>query len=150
MKRFILAVLAIMLTLSAAADVDLSGLTFEELAELRDRAQMEMMARGEWQEVTVPAGVWEIGKDIPAGHWVIRPIPDTYILVTYCDRLDEFGKGVGTGWRGWHDTLTSRTKGMTVNEPREADLEMVEGMYFINSGACIFTPYTGKPDLGFK
>ena len=59
--------------------IDLSDLSIEELAMLRDRCQMEMMKSDKWQEVRVPVGVWEVGKDIPAGHWSIT-------CVTHCRR----------------------------------------------------------------
>ena len=152
MKRFFLLLLAISLLITAAAaDVpDLSGMSFDELVALRDQLNLAIWNSQEWQEVTVPAGVWIVGQDIPAGHWVIRPAPDTYISVVYCDRLDEYGKAPAVGWRGWSGTLTAKDKGLTVNEPQEVDLDMVDGMYFINRGTVIFTPYSGKPDLGFR
>lgn len=61
-----------LLTVPAFAEIDLSGLTFEELIELRAQCQMEMMKRDEWKEVQVPQGVWLVGKDIPAGDWIIK------------------------------------------------------------------------------
>lgn len=152
MKRlFTLLLAALLLAGSAAADpVDLSGMSFDQLVSLREQLNLAIWNSQEWQEVTVPAGVWVIGEDIPEGHWVIRPVPETYVSVVYCDRLNDFGKDPGQGWRGWSGTLTARSKGLTVNEPREVDLYMETGMYFINRGAVIFTPFTGKPDLGFK
>lgn len=152
MKKFFLLFLAALLIISsAAADLpDLSGLSFDELVQLRDQLNLAIWNSQDWQEVTVPAGVWQIGVDIPAGHWVIRPVPDTYISIVYCDQLNEYGKDPARGWHGWSGTITARESGMTVNEPREVDLNMVEGMYFINRGACVFTPFAGKPDLGFR
>lgn len=132
------------------AGMDLSAMSFAELVALREQINLAIWQSEEWQEITVPPGVWKVGEDIPAGHWVIRPAPETYISVVYCDRLDEFGKAPGKGWKGWNGTLTAMTSGITVTEPKEVDLDMQDGMYFINRGDCIFTPYTGKPDLGFK
>lgn len=153
MRRFLVLLLSLILATacaSAAADVDLSGLSYDELVALRDQINLAIWNSQEWQEVTVPAGVWIVGEDIPAGHWTIRPIPETYISLVYCDALDKFGKDPAPGWHGWGGTLTAKTSGITVNEPKEVDLVMVDGMYFINRGDVIFTPYAGKPDLGFK
>lgn len=154
MKKLLILSLVISLLLSgsAAADgIDLSGMSFDQLVALRDQLNLAIWNSQEWQEVTVPAGIWIVGEDIPAGHWTIRPLPNSYILVTYFDKLDEFGKGVGAGWRGWGGNLTSRDENdITYGEPREVDLVMEEGMYFKCSQSVIFTPYAGKPDLGFK
>lgn len=152
MKNYFALFLSIVLLFSAAsADIpDISGLSFDELIALREQLNLAIWESEEWQEVTVPEGVWIVGEDIPEGHWVIRPVPDTYISVVYCNRLDEYGRSPAQGWRGWSGTLTAKDSGLTVNEAREVDLDMIAGMYFINRGACIFTPFTGKPDLGFK
>lgn len=153
MKRlFILFLTTLILAGSAAADpVDLSGMSFEDLVALKDRINLAIWNSQEWQEVTVPAGVWVVGEDIPAGHWTIRPLPNDYVNVTYFDRLDQFGTGVGQGWLGWGGTLTSRGEGdMTYGEPTQVDLVMEAGMYFKCSHSVIFTPYAGKPDLGFQ
>ena len=73
MKRFISVLLLLcLLNVQAIAEIDLSGLTFDELVELRQKCQLEMMSRSEWKEVQVPQGVWEVGKDIPAGDWIIK------------------------------------------------------------------------------
>ena len=153
MKKLLVFFLAALLICSAAAadPVDLSGMSYDELVALRDQLNLAIWNSQEWQEVTVPAGVWEIGVDIPAGHWTIRPLPGGYVNVTYFDRLDEFGKGVAPGWLGWGGTLTARGENdITYGEPTEVDLEMQEGMYFKCGQSVIFTPYAGKPDLGFK
>lgn len=153
MKRFFLLFLAAALLISSAAadPVDLSGMSFDDLVALRDQLNLAIWNSQEWQEVTVPAGVWIIGQDIPAGHWTVQPLPGDYVNVTYFDRLDEYGKSVGIGWRGWGGTLTARGEGdITFGEPTQVDLEMEEGMFFKCSHSVIFTPYAGKPDLGFK
>ena len=153
MERFFPVFLAAVLLIScAAADpVDLSVMSFDELVQLRDQLNLAIWNSQEWQEVTVPAGVWIVGQDIPAGHWTVRPLPGDYVNVTYFDRLDKYGKSVGLGWRGWGGTLTARGEGdITFGEPTQVDLEMEEGMFFKCNHSVIFTPYAGKPDLGFN
>jgi hypothetical protein len=155
MKRFIAAIIAFVLvstfTPAIGEQFDLSGLSFEQLVSLRDQINLAIWNCQEWQEVSVPAGVWVIGQDIPAGHWTIRPASKVYTNVAYCDRLDKYGKRPGSGWLGWNGTLAAEDHHeSTANERHEVDLIMEEGMYFINRDTCIFTPYAGKPDLGFK
>lgn len=73
MKKLISVLLLLcMLTAPAFAEIDLSSLSFDELVELRQKCQSEMMSRTEWKEVQVPQGVWQVGKDIPAGDWIIK------------------------------------------------------------------------------
>ena len=146
MKKFLaLALVCLFLVPAAVADVpDISGLTFDELITLREKINLAIWQSAEWQEVTVPAGIWVIGEDIPAGHWTIRPVPGSYTSVVYCDKLDEFGTAPAIGWNGWNGTISGLSERLAhPGERTEVDLEMVEGMFFINRGAVIFTPYTG-------
>lgn len=153
MKRFlsILVCLLLIVSLSTAEVPDLSGMSFDDLVALRDQLNLAIWNCQEWQEVTVPAGVWQVGVDIPAGHWTIRPLPGDYVNVVYFDKLDQYGKDVGAGWKGWGGCLTARGEDdITFGEPTQVDLVMEEGMFFKCSHSVIFTPYAGKPDLGFK
>ena len=157
MKRLItiILILALLLPAAALADVDLSGMTYEELVILKDRINLAMWNSQEWQEVTVPAGVWEVGKDIPEGHWTISQAADnTLSNIVYTDCLDEFGKDVGEGWKGWYGAICNKkNKDGTLRMPEypeTADIDMKAGMFFITKTPVIFTPYTGKPGLGFK
>ena len=150
MKRFFAVLLALLLLAAAAAadPVNLSGMSFDELVALRDQLNIAIWNSREWQEVTVPAGVWQVGADIPAGHWTIRPLPEGYSYITYCDRLDEYGKDPGYGWSGWMGVLHDQESDASVSG--DVDLVLGENMYFITSQPVIFTPYAGKPDLGFR
>ncbi len=160
MKKAICILLIFSLLISCvwafSESVDLSGLNIEELAALRDRCQMEMMKSDEWQEVRVPVGLWEVGKDIPAGHWSITCALDTAYMgwgtVTYCDKLKASGKEADR-W-GSDIYYQSQVRNPDSNASVEAttiDIDAVDGTFIIiEYGAMIFTPYSGKPDLGFK
>ena len=98
MKKFFcflltLAMLLIVMS-SFADDIDLSNMSIEELATLRDRCQAEIMKSDKWQEVTVPAGVYQIGKEIPAGYWTIRPVEGDTAELTWGTALNESGASV--------------------------------------------------------
>ena len=151
MKRLLVLFLSLVLLAgSGAADpIDLSGMSFDELVALRDQLNLAIWNSQEWQEVTVPAGVWKIGEDIPVGYWTIRALPGDYVSVVYCDKLNISGTDPAIGWDGWIGTLTGYEDGPTASLPHEVSLNMIEGMYFICRHTVIFTPYAGKPDLGF-
>ena len=154
MKRLLSLALACLMVLSltpaAFADVDLSGLSFDELVALKDQINLAIWNSSEWQEVTVPQGVWEVGADIPAGKWTILPTAsaDTYIKVG--PETKNGGTEVNakvlqrikdTGYRDFDPSsdVTSWT------------IELEAGQFLqVDYGPCIFTPYAGKPSLGFK
>ena len=157
MKRFLcIAFCVVLFPVFALADLpDISGLSYNELVQLKDHTNLAMWNSQEWQEVTVPAGVWEVGKDIPEGHWSISlAVEDQLTHIVYTDILDEFGKDVTYGWKGWHGSLCNKkNKDGTLRMPEypeQADIDMKAGMYFINKVPVNFTPYSGKPDLGFQ
>lgn len=66
---FIITILLTSISISLAADIDLSGMTYTELINLQARVQRAIMETEEWQEVNVPAGLYQVGVDIPAGKW---------------------------------------------------------------------------------
>ena len=157
-KRF-LVVIATFVMLAAPiahAEIDLSGMTLAELLELQQRVTMAMWETEEWQEVEVPIGVYEIGVDIPAGHWTISAGVGPYTIdITLGKKLDQTGKGID-----WADQIYSThlaNKDSYMNSmfsgqyAESTDLELTEGTYLIvENGSLIFTPYAGKPSLGFK
>lgn len=153
MKRLIALVMAMAMILPAAclADLpDLSGLTFEELVDLRGQVNLVLMASGEYQEVEVPAGVWEIGKDIPAGHWAVAVSPKDYTQIYYCKELDETGMFESFDAPHWSALLFGEKSSFPDRGPSQIDIQMEEGWHFINTISVTFKTYTGKPDLGFK
>ena len=156
MKRFLCCLLAIMLmtVFAVAEDIDLSGLTFDELAALRDRIQLEMMTRDEWQEVTVPQGLWEVGKDIPAGTWNIKVATNkrsrVYCGITICDKLNStHTEAVRSGKVYVYQQLAHPD--YDYNAPESINVTLPEGVFIIiENSDTIFSPYHGAPTLGFK
>lgn len=137
---------------SAAGLPSLEGLTYDELVALRDQINLAIWNSQEWQEVTVPAGVWKIGESIPAGHWSIR-MADEYAssMVYYFETPDETGMMPDY----IHAYFSQFISGKTVAEynplfASQLDLNMLPGWYFYCDSATVFSPYAGKPDLGFK
>lgn len=156
MKRFlsVLAALAFLAAGSAAADpVDLSGLSFEQLVALREQLNLAIWNSLEWQEVTVPEGLWVVGKDIPAGHWSIRPAHSKdYLYISCCSAMDEITWTPIPGSQLRQQDLQSPDYKSPFGDvcPESTDMILGEGWYFKCTGDVIFSPFTGKPDLGFQ
>lgn len=154
MKKAFIIILCVLFipVLSLAESIDLSGLSFDELIALKNRINLAMWESEKWQEVTVPPGTWKIGEDIPAGHWTIRPgISHGYFYVWYFEKPNEFNKPIAPLSKYDNSSLaTEDFHAFDKEYIHEVDFDMIEGWYFYNEQTVIFTPYTGKPDLGFK
>ena len=154
MKKLLTVVLILALALPALALADLpdiSGLSFDELVQLKEQINLAMWNSQEWQEVTVPAGVWKVGEDIPAGHWSISIVGHGLTTVWYCEQIDEVGNPVCWGAK-YADKAVASDDFKAFNETYDhvIDFDVQDGWYLIFDKAVVFTPYTGKPDLGFK
>lgn len=160
MKKFLCVMFAALLACATALadDIDLSGLSFQELAVLRNRCLYEMMQRDEWQEVTVPQGNYQVGTEIPAGKWVIRCADtgrDSYLMkeaeVSWGVGKPENGR-VPYPWKGDVEVYNPKNSSYK-GEITEYIIELEDGDWVaINPlyNAVVFTPYTGTPNLGFK
>jgi len=156
MKRFLcLLFLVVFLPVLSLADLpDISSLTYDELVQLKDQINLAMWNSEEWQEVAVPEGVWIVGEDIPIGHWSMTFPSDSsrkWVSFTYCDMLDESGTDAGNQF--YCKIYSYQTIGSPDNDnyPGKVDINLKPGTYIVvNHGPIIFTPYSGKPDLGFK
>ena len=154
MKKLLAAsALCLALCAPAIAEVDLSGMSYAELVSLKDQINLAMWQCQEWQEVTVPQGVWVVGEDIPAGHWSVSPVDGAWSTISYGSKLSENGRSL--------DRSNDRISEILVNpssrifrEGQDAtmiDFETKTGAYIIiENGDVVFTPYAGKPSLGFK
>lgn len=154
-KLFCLLLTLVLIPIVAFADLpDISGLSFDELIELKQKINLALWSADEWQDVVVPVGAWKIGEDIPAGKWTITVAsddPDASIFVTFCDKLDGSGNNADFGGRFCYYTTLRHKDSADETDPYFVDLECYKGNYIIiKFGPARFTPYTGKPDLGFN
>lgn len=132
---------------------DLDGLSYSNLIDLKEQINLAMWQCEEWQEVTVPQGLWEVGKDIPEGHWTVRCATDAYAEVYYGDTIAPDGKSLKITTRFVHEEVVS-PEFRTYEEGKDLvdfSFEVRKGDYIvIDRSSVIFTPFSGKPDLGFK
>jgi hypothetical protein len=56
---------------ASAADLDLSGYSIEDLLALRDRIAVELTERGYAEKGVLQNGVYETGKDIKPGTYIV-------------------------------------------------------------------------------
>ena len=155
MKKMISALLfcAIVLAIPAMAemDLDLSSLSYYQLLTLKEQVDIALWACDEWQEVTVPAGSYIIGRDIPAGYWTITPVKDGMAIVSWGTSLDESGTEVD--WKGLYaNSIIMAESHIFANESsvNSVSWNLTEGTALvIESSSVIFTPFTGN-SFGFK
>ena len=155
--RIIAALLVLLLSITptSAESIDLSNLTYNELVALKDQINLAMWKCDEWQEVTVPQGVWVVGEDIPAGHWTVK-CADGWkrTNIEWGEYLSESGEYIS--WKGRYSAVNyvynpNSPSFDPYKNQTEYSFEVREGEYIvIKDGSCVFMPYTGKPDLGFK
>lgn len=137
MKKVIMLVLALVLAGSLAlAEVDLSGMTFDELVDLRNQVDQAIWASDGWQEVVVPGGEYEVGPEIPAGKWTIS----TDSLMTMMDVYKSAEK---------KGDFTGLEDSKVLSEGETYNVTLKEGQYVTITGAVTFKPYTSAA-LGFK
>lgn len=154
MKRILSIALCLFLVLSMSAisfaDFDFSGMSLEELVALKDQINLAIWNSEDWQEVEVPQGIWEVGADIPAGKWDIKPLSGYVVSVEIGNSLTEsghiddyvFSKFIISEERNSYDPASS-VSSYTFN--------LLEGQFVsISDGVAVFAPYSGKPSLGFK
>lgn len=155
MKKLIaLLVLTLALPIIAHAEIDLSGMSFDQLVELKEKIDFALWQNNEWQEVAVPQGIWEIGVDIPEGHWTIKAYPGAYAYIRYGNVLEANGQEISYKANNYFSESVHHPDSYSYQEGSDRtqiDIELKNGSYIvITSGNVVFTPYTGKASLGFK
>lgn len=158
MKRLITLFLILTMIIPAAALADLpdiSGLSYEELVQLKDQINLAMWNSQEWQRVLVPKGIWEIGADIPEGHWTMTPNGSHVGMYVYVDAVDSTGAQPDPDCDVW-DAYWVSTERLSKDVWKDSEmlhelsLNMAAGMFIVLPCDTYFTPYAGKPDLGFN
>ncbi|MBO7251285.1 MAG: hypothetical protein J6V25_01535 [Oscillospiraceae bacterium] len=135
--------------------IDLSDMTYNELVALKDQINLAIWNSQEWQEVTVPQGVWKVGEDIPAGHWTVICAPEWRCTCLFWGQvLADSGQSIV-----YEGRYSISPKIYNPNHKQykigdgvtEYSFEARNGEYIdVQYGSCIFMPYAGKPSLGFK
>lgn len=135
---------------AASNEIDLSGMSYDELVELKDRINLAIWESEEWQEVEVPQGVWEVGADIPAGKWTIKPAEGSTSSISVGVEVTNGGTRVKA--KTFEQVRSPKDRNYRAErDVTEWTIELEEGQFVqISSGTAIFSPYSGKQSLGFK
>ena len=145
MKRISISIvfLLLMIPAFAFAEFDLTGMSYDELVSLSKQVGMEIMKSEEFDSVTVPKGIWEVGVDIPEGTWIITPANQMCIIV-YGKSIDESGNDM--------NPFDSGNSGADLYNSNDSwRFTAKAGNYVcVKIGSAVFTSDTGSTGLGFK
>lgn len=157
MKKILVIIIAVLCIACAAAaeDIDISGLSFDQLVALKERINLALFESDEWQEVVVPQGIWKVGKDIPAGKWTITAVQtnDGMTYIQYGGALNEKDEIEYSKQRGYVWIKSKNHLRIKNEDIFEYSLELYDGDYFIvdtSYGPAVFHPYTDEPSFSFK
>ena len=145
MKRISISIVFLMFMIPAFAfaEFDLTGMSYDELVSLSKQVGMEIMKSEEFDSVTVPKGIWEVGVDIPEGTWIITPANQMCIIV-YGKSIDESGNDM--------NQFDSGNSGVDLYNSNDSwRFTAKAGNYVcVKIGSAVFTSDTGSTGLGFK
>lgn len=124
------ALICVMPFAAYAGEIDLSGMSFEELQDLQLKLTQAIWESDGWQEVRVPAGVYQVGEEIPAGKWTITKAAEDY---AYFRVANEYRDG-----EIHHFTVTSDLE-------TELNIIVEDGQYIeVSNNPVVFTPYVAS------
>ena len=130
MKKLIALTLIILslIPVAAFADVDFSGMSYDELVSLNSQLFKEIVSRPEFKEVTVPTGSYVVGSDIPAGTYSLGLASGTFGSMI---RINDF-----------QEAYTVSSSDPSIGKVTLKDGDSVD----ISMGSIVFKTYVG---LGF-
>lgn len=143
--------LAVSFVPAAFAEWDLSGMSFDELVALKDQINLAIWNSAEWQEVTVPQGIYQVGRQIPPGKWTVICKSNTMGEIEVADSLRENGTKVTFPPKADKIIYNPESTLYSEGDATEWTVELFDGEYVaVSMSSLVFTPYNGAPDLGFK
>ena len=153
MKKLITVILLLALLLPAAALAelpDISGLSYDELVQLKDQINLAIWNSQEWQEVTVPQGEWIVGEDIPVGQWIVKcaDINRSDFMMKQCTVKIYYNDDFN-----YVPIYNPNNKHYNTGYITEKVLDLKKGMKVVIDDVyapAVFSTYSGKPDLGFN
>lgn len=91
MKKIICIVLILCILPVVSLADNYSKMTYQELVNIQKVIALEIMSRPEWKQTKVPAGLWKVGEDIPAGTYSISA--DFAGVVVWKRAKDDYSDG---------------------------------------------------------
>ena len=126
-------------------------MSFSELLALREQVNAALWASDDWQSVTVPAGIYVIGREIPAGRWTIRPVDGHTANISIGDTLDASKTALDyMGVYGFEQITSPSASYSQYNTIESVSWDLTDGYYLaIDNASVIFEPYIG-PSFSFN
>ena len=129
-KKIIFLCLFACLFCVSAQTIDFSKKSMSELLKIQSDLISAIWNSPEFKEAVVPEGIYEVGKDIPAGKWTIEIVGDrTLSLVTI---YQSYTKGELEGLLSW---LEFDDNNRTLN------VDLHSGTYIALSTKCKFKTF---------
>ena len=155
MKKVLCIVLSLFFLFTSSSlgeEIDLSGLSLRELEALRNRCLLEMMKRDDWQEVTVPQGVYQVGVQIPAGTWTIQCTTGSVSIITWGEKLERNGQDIEFNGRYDYEAVYNPEHPYyEAGERTTYTFTVRNGDWIvIDEGPALFTPGSITPSFAFK
>lgn len=150
---FLFIIILLFNTAFASTDIDLSGMSLNELIELKNKINLAMFETDGWEEVIVPEGVYVIGEDIPEGKWTVHAAPKHEAGLVHGSCLDNNGRVRNSNEHSFFKMVTDEEykKYDKYYDFESVNVDLVDGFFLeVFGSSVIFTPYEGKTDLGFK
>ena len=138
MKKILALVLVIAMCFGfAAAEIDLSGMTFNELLELQQQVMDALWQMDEsWAHVTLESGRYIVGEDLPAGRYRLTAV-EGGMAVYAVGKFEESEEGLTDRWID-SDLLADPTcPGYIENMPVEVFVELEDGCFLELYGTAI-------------
>ena len=142
MKKVLSLILALVLLIGsvALADIDLTGMSFNELRILYEQVQQALINTKQGGTVKVGSGLFIVGKDIPSGKWSITAEEGGHVFLSVYKSFDETrneGKGIFT-----YDWIYSPShRSYDEGDTTEMTVYLQDGYCVeITSGSVLFTP----------
>lgn len=85
---FLISVFIFLVPSFALADIDLSGMDYDDLIALKQQVDLLIMQSDHYKEITLTIGLWKVGQDIPAGTYILSPSSD-YSSVVYGSTVED-------------------------------------------------------------
>jgi hypothetical protein len=130
----IIMILALLMPAAALADIDLSGMTREELIELDHRIQLQLFSEQLVNGVTINPGKYIVGEDLPAGTYRAEVIiPETSVAF-----------GLACVYNP--DDLWTETSGSMIGKGYENIGKLImedDQIFVVDLYSIIIYPYTG-------
>lgn len=137
MKTKLLAVILAlhMLPSIAAAEPDLTSMSYDDLIALQQSVSFEIAKRPENERMTLSMGLWEVGVDIPSGSYLVACDGDAFCQAVCGTTVDASG-----------NAMSYLDKG-NVGEMLEAGetwrVRLTDGMFlYIAYHSATLTPYS--------